>query len=333
MRLFGASVLARKHGQPRSRGRLPGRVRRRARGRGTTAPTMRPRPAAWGGEQVLARHPRPRSSRSTSTTTSGSARPRSRRAAPWPRRSKCSAARALVFERGRRDVVAHRATSATPQGARRRQVQRRLHLPRRRHRLPPRQVRDPRLRPGHRRLGRRPPGPGAEPARPAVEALGVDRATSSRSKLGQMVSLASAAACRSGPANIVDLDELVDDIGPDATRLLSLLTSIDQPPTIDLDVIREQVAGEPRVLRAVRARPHRVDQPRRRRARRRPIAARRRRPRRCSSTSASSTCCARCPSCPTSMLAALAASGRRTRSRRGCASWPTGSTASTTTAT
>ena len=56
------------------------------------------------------------------------------------------------------------------------------------------------------------------------------------------------------------------------------------------------------------------------------------RPRRCSPTSVSSTCCARCRSCPTS-CSRPGPSGRRTRWPRGCASWPAGSTASTTTAT
>ena len=54
-----------------------------------------------------------------------------------------------------------------------------------------------------------------------------------------------------------------------------LLQSIDQPATFDLDVVAQRVDGEPRLLRAVRARPHRVDRPGRGRARRRAAAARR----------------------------------------------------------
>ena len=43
------------------------------------------------------------------------------------------------------------------------QVQRRRHLPGRRPRLPPRQVPGPGIRPGHRRVRRRPPRPGGQP--------------------------------------------------------------------------------------------------------------------------------------------------------------------------
>ena len=45
--------------------------------------------------------------------------------------------------------------------------------------------------------------------------------------------------------NAVDLDDLVDDIGADAMRLLSLLTSIDQPATIDLDKVRAESRESP----------------------------------------------------------------------------------------
>ena len=63
-------------------------------------------------------------------------------------------------------------------------------------------------------------------------------------RLGQMVSLASG---RIGKrlGNAVDLDDLVDDIGPDVMRLLSLLTSIDQAPTIDLDKVRAESKEKP----------------------------------------------------------------------------------------
>ena len=44
-------------------------------------------------------------------------------------------------------------------------------------------------------------------------------------------------------------------------------------------------------------------------------------------------CCARCPSCPTSWSLACDRAGPAQGRRPGCASWPTGSTASTTTAT
>jgi arginyl-tRNA synthetase len=45
--------------------------------------------------------------------------------------------------------------------------------------------------------------------------------------------------------NAVDLDDLVDDIGPDVMRLLSLTTSIDQAPTIDLDKVRADSRESP----------------------------------------------------------------------------------------
>ena len=42
--------------------------------------------------------------------------------------------------------------------------------------------------------------------------------------------------------NAVDLDDLVADIGPDAMRLLSLVNSLDQATTVDLDKVRARVA-------------------------------------------------------------------------------------------
>ncbi len=76
-----------------------------------------------------------------------------------------------------------------------------------------------------------------------VEALGVERGRL-EVRLGQMVSLASG---RIGKrlGNAVDLDDLVDDIGPDVMRLLSLVASVDQAPTIDLDAVREQSNESP----------------------------------------------------------------------------------------
>lgn len=76
-----------------------------------------------------------------------------------------------------------------------------------------------------------------------VAALGVERGRL-EVQLGQMVSLASG---RIGKrlGNAVDLDDLVDDIGPDVMRLLSLIASIDQSPTIDLDAVREQSSESP----------------------------------------------------------------------------------------
>ncbi len=77
----------------------------------------------------------------------------------------------------------------------------------------------------------------------AMEALGVPRGDL-EVKIGQMVSLASGKMSKRA-GNTVDLSELIEDIGPDATRLLTLLSSIDSGPTIDLDVIREQSRENP----------------------------------------------------------------------------------------
>src|SRR5262245_26130079 len=76
-----------------------------------------------------------------------------------------------------------------------------------------------------------------------VEALGVERGRL-EIRIGQMVSLAGG---RIGKrlGNAVDLDDLVDDIGPDVMRLLSLVASLDQSPTIDLDKVRSESRESP----------------------------------------------------------------------------------------
>jgi arginyl-tRNA synthetase len=76
-----------------------------------------------------------------------------------------------------------------------------------------------------------------------VEAMGVERGRL-EIRIGQMVSLASG---RMGKreGNAVDLDDLVDDIGADVMRLLSLVSSIDQAPTIDLDKVRAESKESP----------------------------------------------------------------------------------------
>ncbi len=80
-----------------------------------------------------------------------------------------------------------------------------------------------------------------------VSALGVDPGRL-EVKLGQMVSLVEGGTTgkmskRSG--NFVALDELIADIGPDATRLLSLISGIDQATTLDLDLVRRQSMENP----------------------------------------------------------------------------------------
>ena len=79
--------------------------------------------------------------------------------------------------------------------------------------------------------------------RAAVAALGVDPARL-EVELGQLVSLVSGKMSkRSG--QYVRLDELIDIVGPDATRLLALMGSINQATTIDLDVVRRQSMENP----------------------------------------------------------------------------------------
>jgi len=80
-----------------------------------------------------------------------------------------------------------------------------------------------------------------------VQAMGVEPGRL-EVKIGQMVSLVSGGAAgrmskRAG--NVVGLDELIDDIGADATRLLSLQSSLDQAAVLDLDVVRSQSMENP----------------------------------------------------------------------------------------
>jgi arginyl-tRNA synthetase len=80
-----------------------------------------------------------------------------------------------------------------------------------------------------------------------VEAMGVDPGRL-EVKIGQMVSLVQGGAAgrmskRAG--NVVALDALIDDIGADATRLLSLMSSLDQAAVLDLDLVRSQSMENP----------------------------------------------------------------------------------------
>ena len=69
-----------------------------------------------------------------------------------------------------------------------------------------------------------------------VEALGVPRGNL-EVRLGQLVSIDGG---RIGKrlGNAVDLDDLVDDIGPEVMRVLSLVASLDQAPNVDIDAVR-----------------------------------------------------------------------------------------------
>ncbi|MDQ4069837.1 MAG: arginine--tRNA ligase [Actinomycetota bacterium] len=76
-----------------------------------------------------------------------------------------------------------------------------------------------------------------------MEALGIERGRL-EIKLGQMVSLAEGRMSKRA-GNFVPLSELVRDIGPDATRLLSLMSSVDQATTIDLELVRRRSMDNP----------------------------------------------------------------------------------------
>ncbi len=80
-----------------------------------------------------------------------------------------------------------------------------------------------------------------------VAALGVDPVRL-EVKLGQMVSLVDGdEAVKMGKraGNAISLDSLIADIGPDATRILSLMSSLDQATTFDLALVREQSIENP----------------------------------------------------------------------------------------
>ncbi len=62
--------------------------------------------------------------------------------------------------------------------------------------------------------------------------------------LGQLVSLAGKKMSKRA-GTYVKLDDLVNELGPDATRILSLLSSIDQATTLDLDLVTSQSAENP----------------------------------------------------------------------------------------
>ncbi len=76
-----------------------------------------------------------------------------------------------------------------------------------------------------------------------VQAMGIDKGRL-EVKIGQMVSLAEGKMSKRA-GNFVSLDSLISDIGPDATRLLSLMGSMDQAATLDLELVRQQSMENP----------------------------------------------------------------------------------------
>jgi arginyl-tRNA synthetase len=76
-----------------------------------------------------------------------------------------------------------------------------------------------------------------------VEALGVEKGRL-EVRIGQMIRL-SGGRIGKRLGNAVDLDDLVDEVGADVMRLLSLVSSIDQSTTIDLDKVRGESKESP----------------------------------------------------------------------------------------
>ena len=127
---------------------------------------------------------------------------------------------------------------------------------RRRHRLPPRQVPGPRLRPRSSTSGAPTTTARWPSLKAGVEALGVER-DELEVLLGQMISLTSGRIGRSGPATwSTSTTSSTRSVRRDAAPLAAQL---DRPGvTIDLDKVRPRVEGDAGLLRAVRQRPDRL---------------------------------------------------------------------------
>ena len=217
------------------------------------------------------------------------------------------------------------------QRPRARAVRRRAHLLPARHRVPPRQVAPG--RPSHRRLGLRPPwlhrpdeGRRAGPQPPA---RATSRSSSGRTwcslRDGDEVKLSK----RMGDI-ILLREDVIDEVGPDATRFTYLLQSIDTKLVFDLDVVVQRSMDNPVFyVQMAHARLAGIA----RNAAARGVTRDRSTP---STSACSPTTASRDPHHPersarTSCCDAADA-GPPTRSRRGRGSWPRPCTASTTTA-
>ena len=131
---------------------------------------------------------------------------------------------------------------------------------------------------------------------------------------------------------IVTVDEVLDEVGPDAARLTYLLQSVDSRQTFDLDAGRRPEEREPGLLRAVRQRPHPLPRPGGRRGRHR-AAARSTRSTWPRSTHERELDVLRSPGRAARRWSSWPpGSWPPTRSPPGSGSWPAPSTASTTTA-
>jgi arginyl-tRNA synthetase len=76
-----------------------------------------------------------------------------------------------------------------------------------------------------------------------VAALGIDPERL-EIRLGQLVSVVGGRMSKRA-GNYIKLDSLIDELGPDATRLLSLLNSVDQATTVDLELMKSQSMENP----------------------------------------------------------------------------------------
>jgi len=63
-------------------------------------------------------------------------------------------------------------------------------------------------------------------------------------RLGQLVNVVGRRMSKRA-GNYIALDSLIEELGPDATRLLSLLNSIDQATTVDMDLMKSQSMENP----------------------------------------------------------------------------------------
>jgi arginyl-tRNA synthetase len=76
-----------------------------------------------------------------------------------------------------------------------------------------------------------------------VAALGVDP-DRLEIRLGQLVNIVGRRMSKRA-GNVIQLDSVIEELGADATRLLSLLNSIDQATTLDLDLMKRQSMENP----------------------------------------------------------------------------------------
>ena len=241
IRLLGESLLARRRGEavPEEgyQGEYVAELAAGVRGARTTSS----RPGRFASERILeniratlaaTRHP---------SSTSGTRRPRSRRAARSPRRSSCFASGGSSTSR-----TAPSGFASTEVGDSRDRVLIKSNGDATYLAGDLAYHRDKFLVRGFDRVidifGADHHGQVAS-LKAGVAALGVER-DRLEIRLGQLVNIVGRRMSkRSG--HFVKLDAIIDEIGADATRLLSLLSSIDQATTLDLDLVTRQSMENP----------------------------------------------------------------------------------------